>query len=258
MRLFLGALLLAATALRAAGPWPAGKVCAVSLTYDDALESQILNAALDLDERGLKGTFFIMGKSQSLKDNPQAWAALLQHGHELAAHTINHPCGGATASFEPPQDRLEAYDLKRMAGELDASIALLKGLGAKPPFSFAYPCGQDWVGPDHRSYKPLVEARFAAARGVADHAADPQTVDLYNTDAYNPAGQSLAMLKAVVNDARSNGSWLIFMFHGVGGDYLTTDDDVHQGLLNYLKANPDIWVAPFGTVAAALHKVRAN
>ena len=257
MRLSLG-LLLMATALNAAGPWPAGKVCAVSLTYDDALESQILNAALDLDQRGLKGTFFLTGGSMSVSRTPQAWAALATHGHELAAHTMTHPCGGSSGGFKDPADRLEAYDLKRMAEELDGSIQVLRHLGGRPPFTFAYPCGQDWVGEDHSSYRPLVEQRFAAARGVMDGASDPKNVDLFNTGTYNPAGKSLAMLKVVVDDARNGGGWLIFMFHGVGGDYLTTDEDTHAALLDYLKANPDIWVAPFGQAAAAVRKFQGE
>jgi peptidoglycan/xylan/chitin deacetylase (PgdA/CDA1 family) len=258
MRLFLGALLMAAAALNAAGPWPAGKTCAVSLTYDDALESQIMNAALDLDQRGLKGTFFLTGGSRSISETPKAWAALAAHGHELAAHTMTHPCGGSSGGFKAPEDRLEAYDLKRMAGELDGSLQVLRRLGATPPFSFAYPCGQDWVGEDQTSYVPLVKERFAAARGVMNGASDPKTVDLYNTGTYNPAGKSVAMLKVVVDDARHSGTWLIFMFHGVGGDYITTDADAHAALLDYLKANPDVWVAPFGQVAAAVRKFQGD
>jgi hypothetical protein len=39
----------------------------------------------------------------------------------------------------------------------------------------------------------------------------------------------------------------VIMFHGVGGDYITTATDVHQKVLDYLKENKkDIWVATFG------------
>jgi peptidoglycan/xylan/chitin deacetylase (PgdA/CDA1 family) len=266
MRLVLAALLFCASAAHAdpsigsgqAGPWPAGKACAVSLTYDDALDSQILNAALDLDQRGLKGTFFITGSSHSVSESPKSWAALATHGHELGAHTMSHPCGGSTGAWLAEKDRLEAFDLKRMAKELDDNIKVLRDLGGKAPFSFAYPCGQDWVGPDHDSYRPLVEERFSAARGVMNGSSDPKDVDLFNTRTYNPAGQSLAMLKAVVDDARSRGDWLIFMFHGVGGDYITTDSDVHAALLDYLKESKDVWVAPFGVAAEAVKKARGE
>jgi peptidoglycan-N-acetylglucosamine deacetylase len=35
------------------------------------------------------------------------------------------------------------------------------------------------------------------------------------------------------------------MFHGIGGDYITTSSAAHQALLDYLKKNKDIWVASF-------------
>jgi len=47
---------------------------------------------------------------------------------------------------------------------------------------------------------------------------------------------------------QAKGGLGVFMFHGVGGDYLTNSAEAHQGLLNYLKAHPEIWVAPFQTV----------
>lgn len=38
----------------------------------------------------------------------------------------------------------------------------------------------------------------------------------------------------------------IIMFHGIGGDYITTISAAHQQLLDYLKENrKDIWVATF-------------
>jgi hypothetical protein len=114
------------------------------------------------------------------------------------------------------------------------------------------------VGPDKDSYRPLVEERFSAARGVMSGSSDPKSEDLFMTHTYNPAGQSLAMLKAVVDDARSRGDWLVFMFHGVGGDYITTDGDTHAALLDYLKASQDVWVAPFGQAAEAVRKSRGE
>ena len=39
----------------------------------------------------------------------------------------------------------------------------------------------------------------------------------------------------------------VIMFHGIGGDYITTATDVHQQVLDYLKENElGIWVATFG------------
>src|SRR5687767_10780047 len=55
---------------------------AVTLTYDDALASQLTTAAPSLEAHGLKATFFVT----DVRSNPTPWAALLADGHELASH----------------------------------------------------------------------------------------------------------------------------------------------------------------------------
>lgn len=255
--LLVSAVLMAAS-LSAAAPWPSGRVCAVSLTYDDAIESQILNAAFDLDQHHLKGSFFITGASRSISENAGAWSALAAKGHELGNHTTQHPCGGPTGTFNLPENRLEAYDLDRMAKELDATSAFVKALGMKGPLTFAYPCGQAWVGKEQTDYSPLVKERFLAARGVNNRLADPATVDLFNTPAWDGSKKDADYLKGLVDDAHEKGAWLIIMFHGVGGDYLSVSGDAHQALCEYLASKQDVWTAPFGTVAKAVAKFQAE
>lgn len=263
MRILLLLLLLATgpafAADAAKGVWPQGKAFAVSLTYDDGLESQFLNASLDLDQRGLKATFFPTGNSAYVSANAEAWAALAAKGHELGSHTMLHACGGAIGkSFLTPKDFLEAYDEARMAKELDASIAFLRGLGAQGPLTLAYPCGQTWVGEGRISYVPLVQERFRAARGVNSQVADPLTVDLYNTPGWDASGRTAANLLQIVDMARKKGGWLILMFHGVGGEHLSVDTDAHAALLDALQADPQAWTAPFGKVAAWVGHLQAK
>src|SRR5688572_16273847 len=61
---------------------------AVTLTYDDALPSQLTTAAPSLRTHGLKATFFLT----DVRSNQTPWAALIADGHELASHTFKHPC----------------------------------------------------------------------------------------------------------------------------------------------------------------------
>lgn len=263
MRPLLFALLLAlaSTPLPAAAtsPWPQGKDCAVSLTYDDGLESQILNAAFDLDQRGLKGTFFPTGSSAYVSANAAAWTALAAKGHELGSHTMVHPCAGSTGKgWLAPADFLEAYTQQRMARELDQSVLFLRGLGAKGALTLAYPCGQSFVGEARESYVPLVQARFRAARGVNNQIADPLTVDLYKTPGWDASGRNAAGLKALVETARQKGGWLILMFHGVGGDHLSLEADAHAALLDALQADPKVWTVPFGKAAAWVGQIQAQ
>lgn len=239
--------------LEAAAPaWPKGKVYAVSLTYDDGLESQIMNAALDLDTVGLKGSFYPTGNSKSVSQNPKAWSGLAARGHELGSHTMIHPCPEATGkSFLQPADYLEAYTVPRYREELEQSRRFLMGLGAKQPFSLAWPCGAAWVGPQREDVTGIAADQFIAARDAWGAVADPKNLDLMHVPSINGAA-SLASLRAWVKRARAQGGWLVIMFHGVGGDYLAVDEDVHQALVADLAADPTAWVAPFGTVAQHL------
>src|ERR1051325_8703276 len=69
-----------------------GKKCAVSLTYDDAVEVDITNAIPALDSLGLKGTFYLSCYFPDFKKRINDWKIAGQHGHELANHTLFHPC----------------------------------------------------------------------------------------------------------------------------------------------------------------------
>src|SRR5436305_13494651 len=72
----------------------------ICLTYDDGLETQLSTVIPQLDSVGLKATFFlnsIQGSSQSdiIGQTPEAvlgWTNAAKDGHELANHTLYHPC----------------------------------------------------------------------------------------------------------------------------------------------------------------------
>src|SRR5258708_34589092 len=79
--------------------WPGGAKAAVSLTYDDALNSQLDNAVPELKRLGMKGTFFLTENNAHwrLAD----WEALARDGHEGAHHTLTHPRALSGHTAEP-------------------------------------------------------------------------------------------------------------------------------------------------------------
>jgi peptidoglycan/xylan/chitin deacetylase (PgdA/CDA1 family) len=252
----LALLMLGGSLMAAEGTWPGGKAYAVSLTYDDGLESQVLNAGFDLDQRGLKATFFITGSSSSIQSNPKAWAALAQKGHELANHTMHHPCPGVPGQAFPPKELwLQGMDLKAYTREIEQCQQVLGSLGVHRVISFAWPCGAAWVGEDHEDVRPLAAERFKAVREAGGGFADPYTVDLQHVPAVEGA-RALSLLLGDLKAAQRKGAWLVLFFHGVGGDYLSVDEDVHQALLDALAADKDAWVAPFGQVAARVAQIQ--
>lgn len=233
-------------ALGASCAWPKEKA-AVSLTYDDATPTQLTTAAPALRRHGLRATFFLT----DVRSNPAPWTALRNDGHELAAHTFKHPCPTSNG-FVKEGDANEDYDFARMERELDENLEMLKSLGEIAPFTFAYPCGVTWIGAEHKSYVPLVEERFLAARGVASQTAGHKP-DLMNVATYFLKTTSAELIRRL-DEARADKSWVVFGFHGIGGDWETLPTDAHEEFLAHLAAHPDeFYVAPFREIAACLN-----
>src|SRR3954451_2184302 len=88
-----------------------GKRCAVVLTYDDALDVDLDNAIPVLDSLGLKATFYLSGYSGALNKRVDEWRAAAKKGHELANHTLFHPCTGQRPGreFVTPDYDLDKY-----------------------------------------------------------------------------------------------------------------------------------------------------
>ncbi len=269
--------------------WPENAVAAVTLTYDDGLDTHLHIAAPALDAHGFKGTFFVSNfegvthdwalpdptyPAVELTERHQAWIALGANGHELASHTVNHPCN---SDGKAPNYHLTDYDMDRMATELDDSIARLNILGGTMPYTFAYPCSSDTVGlgPAGEDYSPLVAERFFAARVSMGGIADPSSVDLLHVPNVDTGGRTGDELRADVDMAIAQGGWLVFLFHGVGVEtlscpggltyspetcminYLVTSEEAHASLVEYLaEQQGQVWTATFKQVAQAISAQR--
>ena len=240
--------------------WPEGKKAAVSLTYDDGIQSQLDNAVPALDKAGIKATFFIPCGNWLVTNRPEAWTAMSKNGHELASHTMTHPCS-KSYSFVKPGQGLEDFDEARITAELDDSLKILTRLtGSAGPFTFAYPCGNDFYGPDKKSYVPLLKTRFSSARSGGNPPGDPMAVDMYQVPSYVTSEKDTgASLIDFVERARASGGWAVFMIHGVGGDYITVSTQAQQELLDYLvKHKKDLWTSTYGQAADWVLKARAK
>jgi peptidoglycan-N-acetylglucosamine deacetylase len=239
--------------------WPHKARAAVSLTYDDALETQIRNAGPALEKHHLKATFFLTGESDSLKNQRKEWVALSLRGHELASHTMHHPCP-RFHDWVPKGFALEDYTLERLSKELDASIALVHELTSREePLTFAYPCGDQYVGEgsSRASYVPLIEAKFLAARGTETRVAMPGAFSFSQVPTADDTDRSGRALVEWVKKAEEQGGWVVFIFHGIGGQHIPTTLEAHDELLDYLAKNKKkVWTAPFGKVAALLKTPR--
>ncbi len=231
--------------------WPAQARAAVSLTYDDAVPTQRKYAAPALEKAGLRGTFFVTGTSTDLAAHGDEWRSIASAGHELASHTLHHPCD-CRHDWVPRGYTSQDYDLPRMQAELEQTLELLAALGATRPYTFAYPCGETQLGPTGESYRPLVRQMFLAARGVEPKIANPELEPFDLIPAYDGARSSEELL-ALVDQAVQQRGWLVLLFHGVGGDHLAVELEAHQRLVEYLALRRnEVWTERFGAVAAHL------
>lgn len=231
-------------------PWN-GKQCAVVLTYDDALNVHQTNAIPALDKFGLKGTFYLSDYFGGLQAQIPKWKTAAANGHELANHTVFHPCTGGLPGreFVKPDYDLNNYSLGRITDEIKTMNTLLHAIDGKSQRTFAFPCNDQKI--KDTFYYNNVQNEFMAARAVRSEMLSIDKVDLKIVPSYMINGESGEQLIALVKQAIANKTLLVFLFHGIGGEHgLNVSLDAHSQLLQFLKANEkDIWVAPLIEVA---------
>src|SRR5699024_6062351 len=94
--------------------WPEGNTMALSLSFDDGRTSNLENGIPLLNEYGVQATFFLV--PSRVKKNLEGWKSAAKQGHEMANHTMNHPCSG---NFEWSREHaLEEMTLKDMKSEM--------------------------------------------------------------------------------------------------------------------------------------------
>jgi peptidoglycan/xylan/chitin deacetylase (PgdA/CDA1 family) len=227
------------------------------LSFDDARASQI-DTGLPLFKRlGVKVTFYLV--PHGVQEQLEGWKQAVTDGHEIANHTLTHPCTGNYPFSR--NNALENYDLIRMAKQIDgANDQIQKLLGVKSK-TFAYPCGQTFVGRglDVQSYVPLVAERFLVGRGyLSESSNDPTIVDLSQTMGTAFDGMDFPQMKKVVDDAVKQGRWVIFVGHDIGQRaFQTTDTNAIELLCKYLK-EPDngIWLGTVDEIGEYIHRQR--
>ena len=142
--------------------WPDGAAAAFSFTFDDARFSQIDTGIPLLNELGVNATFFV--SPAAFEQRVDQWRQVFEEGHEIAAHTASHPCSENFA-FGRKQS-LESMTLEMIRADCEEADELIRSKIGVKPATFAYPCGQTYVGrgTETQSYVPVVAERYRAAR----------------------------------------------------------------------------------------------
>lgn len=226
-------------------PWQ-GKKAAVILTYDDALNVHLDNVVPLLDSLNLKGTFYVSTYSEAFRNRLRDWKSITWNGHELANHTIFHPCiGKESRPWVNENYDMATYTVERMVDEIRINNTLLEALDGKKERTFAYTCG-DFTVNGNDFFIDELKDELVAARAVRSEMHTIDEVDLYSMDSYAIVDASGEEMIEMVKKAVETNSLLIFLFHGVGGEHsMNVSLKAHKELLEYLKQHEsEVWTAP--------------
>lgn len=240
-------------------PWPEGKKFAISLSFDDSRKSNLDYGIPILNQYGVKGTFYV--HPQVVKENLKEWKDAILKGHEIGNHTLVHPC---SENFIWSRNKsLEEYSLESMREELEqASQQIYELLGVKP-ISFAFTCGQTYVGrgAGKRSYAPLIADLFVSGRGWLNEApADPYYLDLAEVNGMKMDDIDFEDILPVINYAREKNLWLVLVGHDTKPDNSeqTTRLKFLEDMGKYINEHSDIWSATVGEIASYVQTTRTN
>jgi len=230
--------------------WPDGKQVAISLTFDDARESQVEGGAALLDQFGVKGTFYVVPAAVQRK--LEGWKKAVANGHEIGNHSLKHPCSGNFPWAR--KNALENYSVEQIREELIEANKQIQNLLGVRCSVFAYPCGQTFVGrgKETKSYVPVIADIFFTGRGWLDEGPnDPQFCDFAQLTGIESDGKDFEQILPLIESAKKNSQWLVLAGHEMNeSGAQTTRLSMLKKLLEYAQdPSHGIWIAPVGTVA---------
>ena len=204
-----------------------GKECAVSLTFDDSMKEHYTIVAPELEKRGFRGTFWMVGawmpEVAEADTTHFTWAEakeMSDNGHEMSNHTWSHPY----------MTMLSDEDLYNEIKKNDDAI--LANIG-KPSTTFCFP------------YNAFNEKVIAAAM---EGRVGARLKEFWLGGQNSPK----EYLTKTVEDALASGSWIAGMTHGINYGYdCYSDPTEFTDFLDYVKSLENrIWVGTFRDVAA--------
>ena len=202
--------------------------CAISFTYDDGMLCHYTDVAPELEKRGFRGTFWIIGVNMDTVSPDYPWmtwqqvAELAQRGHEISNHTWTHP-------------NLTTLDADAIRQELQHCDSVIEAVTGQRPLSMAYP---------YNAMSPEViaiceQGRIATRTFQTGHG---------EVESHTTPDSLTAWLHGLIAD----GAWGVTMTHGTTYGW---DKWLHPEWLwafyDQVKALQDtVWVGTFAQVAA--------
>lgn len=240
--------------------WPARKRGAVSLTFDDARPSQLEHGVPLFDRFGVHATFYISLANLTGREND--WRRAIGAGHEAGGHTLTHPCSGNFSFAGSRGFSLEDMTLGQMEAEILESNAQIERLVGVRPVSFAYPCGQTFVGRGEtlQSYVPLVARHYLTGRRWRDEYFNaPDRCDLAQLSGIEFDGLDFEQVRPQIDTAAATGNWLVLAGHDIGtaSPRQVTKVSTLDAICRYcLDPATNIWLDTVGAIGAHIREAR--
>jgi len=236
--------------------WPGGAKAAVSLSYDDALHSQLDQAVSALAAYQFKATFYLTINAEAFKTRQTEWQALAKAGHELGNHSVQHACRASLANREwvNKEQDLDQWTVVQIKADILAAQQQLQALDQQKRRTFTPPCGDTQV--KDGDYLATVAPLFSGIKVLGPAVTSMSQLTGKQLPTWFPVEPTLQQLIDYVEQAAQNGTIASITFHGVGGDHLQVDAKVHQQFLAYLAKNRDrFWVDTYHNISQHLEQM---
>jgi len=236
------------------GPYQGG----VSLTFDDGMPCHLDRAIPALDERDLKGAFYLMPRGNDWQKRLEPWRAVAARGHEIGNHTLSHTC---SANYSGQPAGLEYASADEIETDMLAAQQRLQTLlPEQDTWTFCYPCYCTFVGrgEQRQSYVPTVARHFLAGRAGGEYGFgnQPDTVDLACFWAQPAERMGAFEMIGLAEELTARGQWVVFVFHAIDGPRLSVASEDFLALLDFLGRRRD--VIRTDTVAAIAGDIAAH
>ena len=180
-----------------------------SLTFDDGQLGQFQNAAPVLSSAGLHGTYYIVSDAMGWGGSSMSAAQVRQladQGNEIGSHTKDHA-------------HLTSLSSAQVDAEFSQSVAAIRSQVGVTPTTCAYPYGDV-----NATVESIAAKYFAACRGTdaGTNSSNSDALDLRVF--YVHTSTTAADVRAAADAAKAAGTWIVFVYHGVGS--VGSADDV--------------------------------
>jgi len=211
--------------------WHDGKKAVCLLYFDDSLPSHIQTVIPELKKRGMAGTFYLNPGTPQYKKQAEAWEKTAPGpGIEYGNHTFTHSGAMSLAQFDEELEKTTEAINRAYPNRKQPRLISFAMPGVPP---------EKW-GISEAERNQAVEKHHLVMR--------PGYVSL-KPGAFGPGGtvfgtkEEIDKVCGLVDAAIAKGEMVAFLFHGVGGEWLTSSPESFMAILDKLDAcREQLWV----------------